>query len=300
MASAEQNRAAYERFCHEVLVQGNLDVIDQLVDVLVVSHAGFPGQAPGREGFKAAFAQFRAAFPELQVSIRDILSAGEKLVGYFGVTGVHRGELFGIPATGKTVSYDEMVIVRFADGLIVEHWAVADTLAMMQALGAVSPAPPARAKRSAGSALPEPQVERVKAFFARYADRFNRSLEGESVDPKDVADSFASHFVGATPAGVSGGKNGLLFRWMIPRGFAHYKNIGTRSMDITDLALEAIDPQHALAKVRWDSRYTKGDGSDDRIEFEVTYLLHFEEGDPKIFAYISGDEERILREHGVS
>jgi len=299
MASAEQNQAAYARFCHELLAAGNLDVIDELVDPMVLSHAGFPGQAPGRDGFKAAFARFRAAFSELQVIIRDIIAAGEKVVGHFRVTGVHCGELFGIPATGKTVSYDEMVIVRFADGRIVEHWAVADTLAMMQALGAVSQAP-ARAKTPAASALPEPQVERVKAFFARYADRFNRCLEGESVDPKTVADSFASHFVEASPAGVNGRKNGLLFRWMIPRGFAHYKNIGTRSMDISDLALETIDPQHALAKVHWDSRYTKGDGSDERIEFDVTYLLHFEDGDPKIFAYISGDEERILREHGVT
>jgi predicted ester cyclase len=45
-----------------------------------------------------------------------------------------------MPATGKTVSYDEMVIVRFADGKIIEHWSVADTLQMMQTLGAVVPA----------------------------------------------------------------------------------------------------------------------------------------------------------------
>jgi predicted ester cyclase len=294
MPSRETNRILYERFCEEVLVRGNLNTIDELVAPNVESHSGFPGQAPGRAGFKAAFSQFRAAFPELSVSIRDILPSADKVVGFFTVTGVHRGELFGIPATGKTVSYDEIVIVRFSDGQIVEHWSVADTLQMMQALGAVVPA------TERANSLPLDRSERVQAFFERYADRFNRSLEGGKVSVAEVADSFASHFVEASPAGVQGAKNGLLFRWMIPRGFAHYKKLGTTRMAISDLSLEPLDADHALAKVHWDSRYIKEDGSKDRIEFDVTYLLHFEQGEPKIFAYITGDEERVLREHGLS
>jgi hypothetical protein len=175
----------------------------------------------------------------------------------------------------------------------VEHWSVADTLAMMQTLGA-------GAGEGAPGELPEAQEQRVRAFFQRYAERFNRSLAGEKVEARDVAESFARHFVGASPVGVNGGKNGLLFRWMIPRGFAHYRKIGTTEMKIAGLELERLDPLHALAKVHWDSRYTKKDGSNDRIEFDVTYLLHFEQGEPKIFAYITGDEEKLLREHGLS
>jgi predicted ester cyclase len=294
MPSKETNRILYERFCEEVLVRGNLNTIDELVAPNVESHSGFPGQAPGREGFKAALAEFRAAFSDLSVSIRDILPSADKVVGYFTVTGVHRGELFGIPATGKAVSYDEIVIVRFSHGRIVEHWSVADTLQMMQTLGAVVPA------TEPSSSLPADRSERVQAFFERYADRFNRSLEGDKVDVEEVADSFASHFIEASPAGVHGARNGLLFRWMIPRGFAHYKKLGTTKMLIRDLAVEALDTDHALAKVHWDSRYIKQDGSKDQIEFDVTYLLHFQAGEPKIFAYITGDEERLLREHGLS
>jgi predicted ester cyclase len=298
MMTVEQNRAAYERFCHEVLLRGNVDAIDDLVDPSVVSHSPFPGQAPGRKGFKDAFAQFRAAFADLEISIRDMVAGGDKVVGYFTVKGVHSGDFMGISATGKTVAYEEMVIVRFANGKIVEHWSVADTLAMMQSLGAVREAP--AATEANGQSLPEGQVEQVKAFFARYAERFNRSLAGEKIDAKDVAGSFASHFVEASPVGVNGGKNGLLFRFMIPRGFAHYRKIGTTKMKIADLSVEPLDACHALAKVHWDSRYEKKDGTGDRIEFEVTYFLHFQDGDPKIFAYITGDEERVLREHGLS
>jgi predicted ester cyclase len=157
MSPVEQNRAAYERFCREVLVLGNLDAIDDLVDPSVVSHTPFPGQAPGREGFKEAFAQFRAAFPNLQIFIRDIVAGDDKVVAYFTVTGVHSGEFMGIAATGKVVAYDEIVIVRFANGKIAEHWSVADTLAMMLGLGAVTEA-------SAGEARPpsfESKAERI-------------------------------------------------------------------------------------------------------------------------------------------
>jgi predicted ester cyclase len=304
MDTTDRNRAAYERFCREVLICGNLEAIDELVDPSVVSHSGFPGQAPGRKGFKDALAQFRTAFPELDVSIRDVIASGDKVVGYFTVKGVHRGEFLGLSATGKTVTYDEVVIVRFEGGKIVEHWAVADTLAMMSALGAVTEARSGIDARPGEDAPRESSVDerakRVGEFFERYAERFNRSLAGEKVEAKEVAESFADHFVEASPAGVNGGKNGLLFRMMIPRGFAHYRKIGTTQMKVAALSMEPIDHRHALAKVHWDSRYKKKDGSDDRIEFDVTYLLHFEEGDPKIFAYITGDEERILEEHGLS
>jgi len=185
----------------------------------------------------------------MRVAIRDIIAGEDKVVGYFSVEGVHQGELFGMAATGKSVAYEEMVIVRLADGKIVEHWSVADTLRMMRTLGAVTDA--AGDANADANAAPETAEQGLRAFFERYAERFNRSLAGEEVDPKEVADSFAAHFVEASPLGVNGGKNGLMFRWMIPRGFAHYKKIGATSMRIADMTIEAIDPLHSLVRVHW-------------------------------------------------
>jgi predicted ester cyclase len=116
-----------------------MDAMDELVDADVVSHSALPGQAPGREGFKAALSQFREAFSDWKISVHDLLPSGDKVVGYFTVSAVHTGELFGMPATNRPISYDEVGIVRFRGGKIVEHWSVADTLAMMQTLGAVAP-----------------------------------------------------------------------------------------------------------------------------------------------------------------
>jgi predicted ester cyclase len=293
----QENRAIYERFVREVLEQGHIDLVDELIAENAVSHSPMPGQTPGREGIKHGFRQFHAAFSKLRIEIRDLIAEADKVVGHFTVSAVHSGDFMGIPATGEHVKYDEMAIVRLEGGKIVEHWSVADTFDMLQKIGATQAVQPKIDTHP--NLIPLAQAEVIKKFFSEYADRFNRSLSGENIDSREVADSFANHFVEASPNGVAGGKNGMLFRWMIPSGFAHYKRIGTTSMNVDNVEVETIDPMHALAKVHWDSNYEK-DGKRDHIEFAVTYLLHFEGAKPKIFAYITGDEEKILKEHGLS
>lgn len=133
----EENKAIYRRFYGEFLNQGNLKTVDEVVAPDVVSHSPFPGQKPGAEGLKEAMITFRQAFPDLKAKAEDIIAENDKVVGRFTVTATHKGDFMGIPATGKQVSYEEIVIVRLQDGKIVEHWSVADTMTMMQEIGAV-------------------------------------------------------------------------------------------------------------------------------------------------------------------
>jgi steroid delta-isomerase-like uncharacterized protein len=135
--SNELNKAQYRRFYEEFLSKGDTEVVDDVVDPNVVSHSPFPDQKPGAEGLKEAILQFREAFPDLYTKAEDILTDGDKVVGRFTVTGTQKGEFMGMPASGKKITYEEIAIVRFKNGKIVEHWAVADTLAMMQQLGMI-------------------------------------------------------------------------------------------------------------------------------------------------------------------
>jgi hypothetical protein len=140
----------------------------------------------------------------------------------------------------------------------------------------------------------------IREFFEAYARRFNDSLRaGGRVDVQGVLDSFAEYFVESSPAGVHGGRNGLLFRWMVPRGFAHYRRIGTRRMLVRSLQVTELDPLHAMAKVGWHSEYVKKSGDAVAIDFDVIYLMRVADPHPEIFAYIAGDEQKVLREHGV-
>jgi predicted ester cyclase len=72
------------------------------------------------------------------VTIEDLVEEGDKVVSRDTVTGTHRGEYMGIPATGKSVTYNEIFIARFAGSRIAETWGVVDVLSQMKQLGVIS------------------------------------------------------------------------------------------------------------------------------------------------------------------
>ena len=87
---------------------------------------------------KAFFRMQVAAFPDLAMTVEDVVDGGDKVVARVRFTGTHQGELMGMPATGRTVNVAVIDIMRFGDdGLVHEHWGVFDALGMMRQLGAV-------------------------------------------------------------------------------------------------------------------------------------------------------------------
>ena len=137
----------------------------------------------------------------------------------------------------------------------------------------------------------------IDKFFDEYERRFNQSLKTGEVDVNGTANSFAERFIESSPAGVVCGKNNFIFRLMIPRGFKYYRKIGTIDMSISSRQITHLDDGHAMAKIHWKSTYKKKDASQVQIEFDVIYLLRTTD-EIKIFAYITGDEQKVLREHG--
>jgi steroid delta-isomerase-like uncharacterized protein len=134
---SEMNKDLYRQYVDGFMGRGDEAVADRIVDENVVSHDALPGQPAGREGLKAAFRQLRGAFPDLAPEIKDLVAEGDRVVARFVVTGTHTGDFLGMSPTGKTFTYDEITIVRFENGRIVEHWAEMDSLGMMQQLGAL-------------------------------------------------------------------------------------------------------------------------------------------------------------------
>lgn len=85
-------------------------------------------------------ALFEAAFPNYQLIADDMIAEGEKVAVRSTVHGTHNGDFMGIPPTGKHVTIPVFLIYRIADGKIVQHWMQADSLSLLQQLGAI-PAP---------------------------------------------------------------------------------------------------------------------------------------------------------------
>jgi predicted ester cyclase len=138
-APAPTNKEIYRRFVDEVLNTGNYEVAMQLLDPVVVSHSPLPEQQPGASGFIASLTAMRKAFPDLHARATHFVAEGDCVAARFQVSATHSGDFFGIRATGRKIHYEEQAIVRFAGGRIVEHWAVADGLSILQQLGGELP-----------------------------------------------------------------------------------------------------------------------------------------------------------------
>ena len=136
--SAEENKAAVQRFGEEAFNNGNLESSEELIADDIVDHDPAPGQAPGREGIEEFVTMMRSAFPDLQTTIDEIIAEGDYVAFRYKIEGTHQGEFMGIAPTGNRVSVTAMEMLRFADGKMVDRWGNTDQLGMLQQLGAIS------------------------------------------------------------------------------------------------------------------------------------------------------------------
>jgi predicted ester cyclase len=138
--SLEANKDVIRAYVETIFNQRRVDRADELVAADYLDHAALPGQAPGLQGAKQKWAMYLAGIPDLRVTIEELVAEGDKVAVRRSYAGTHRGELLGIPPTGKQVRLGGISIFRLAGGKIVEQWEQLDRLALMQQLG-VLPTP---------------------------------------------------------------------------------------------------------------------------------------------------------------
>jgi hypothetical protein len=140
--------------------------------------------------------------------------------------------------------------------------------------------------------------ESVNWLFERYRDFFCKAIKGEA-DMDALVSSYASAFIAASPAGVMTGQNDDQLKQTMQQGFEHYRQIGTKDMRIRNVRISPVDEHHCVAHVAWTAIYTRKDQPDVAIDFEVHYLIQKLQEEPKIFGWIAGDEQAVLKQHGV-
>jgi len=131
------NQAIVRRYIDEVWNQRNLAVLDEIMAADSVSHDMAPGMQAGIEGLKQGIQMYLNAFPDLHFTVELEIAQGDLVATRWTSRGTHRGELMGIPPTGKTVTVTGIDINRIAGGKLVEHWGNYDMLGMLQQLGVV-------------------------------------------------------------------------------------------------------------------------------------------------------------------
>jgi steroid delta-isomerase-like uncharacterized protein len=133
------NKAIVRRLYEEVWNQRKLELINEIVSP---SHAiqapTVAGSAVGPEAYKREVLRFLAGYPDLQWTIDDLIAEEDKVVARWTMSGTHKGEYLGVPATNKKVSVDGITIHHITNGKIMDSYSNYDALGMMQQLGVVS------------------------------------------------------------------------------------------------------------------------------------------------------------------
>jgi steroid delta-isomerase-like uncharacterized protein len=133
---SQENKALLQRWFAEVWNGGRRETIDELFAEDGLAHGlGDEGAVSGPEEFKEFHARFRGAFPDIVVTIEDLIAEGDKVVARCTVHGKHTGDNLGFAPTHSPVEFSGIAIVKVRDGKIVEAWNNFDFMRMNRQLG---------------------------------------------------------------------------------------------------------------------------------------------------------------------
>lgn len=141
----------------------------------------------------------------------------------------------------------------------------------------------------------------VKRFFEAYAKRSNDALQNPPIEDVDgTVASFAPYLVESSPQGVMGGANDAEFRKLIGQGFAKYREVGGTAMRVAGVKVTELDAANVMATVDWEFDYNRrSDGKSGTVGFTNRYFLNLAGDAPKIFAFITPDEQQAMKDHGL-
>ena len=130
----EKNKQVFRQLIEEGFNNGNLGALDELCTPDFIEHQeGI--MPPTVKGLKGAILSLRTPFPDLVLTIEEIIASGDKTWARITGRGTHQGIFMGQAPTGKPFAITVIDICRFENNKIAEHWGVADRLSLMAQLG---------------------------------------------------------------------------------------------------------------------------------------------------------------------
>ena len=136
----EQNITALRRFW-EGFNAHNLDIWDEVCAPDFINHdPGLPVPDADLATLKNVIGGMLAAFPDMTSTEDDVIAAGDKVAVRRTLSGTHKGEFMGVPATGKKVAFEGVWLAHFENGKYKEMWVYFDVLRLLRGIGAIPPA----------------------------------------------------------------------------------------------------------------------------------------------------------------
>jgi predicted ester cyclase len=134
--SVEENKQLVRRY-QDIYNSNHLEELDDVMAADVRTPKIISGFPPGLEGAKKVHELSLLGMTDFHTEILDMIAEGDKVVARVNITGLHTGNFFGIPATGKHVEFSGMYLVRIENGKIVEHWGEEDGVRLLEQLGMI-------------------------------------------------------------------------------------------------------------------------------------------------------------------
>jgi steroid delta-isomerase-like uncharacterized protein len=135
----EENKRIVRAFIETAFNKHQTDRVADYLTSDMKWHGGTLGTVEGRENFVGLVSAIVSALPDLQNVEQDIIAERDIVSVRAVVEGTHKGDLLGIPASGRHVKWDAVDVYRVADGKIAEEWAADDLLAFVYGVGAYTP-----------------------------------------------------------------------------------------------------------------------------------------------------------------
>ena len=143
MGTEDNNKAAVRRIYEEAFNKGDLHVVDEVVATNFVSYDPAVPTVHGPAELKQLIGSYRAAFPDVHITLDEMIATGDTVVTRWTGAGTHQGTFSGVPPTGIRATVTGIEFTRFSNGKEVESFVHWDTLGLMRQLGAIPVAAPA-------------------------------------------------------------------------------------------------------------------------------------------------------------
>ena len=128
MQQVQDNEQFVRQFFEEVWNQKRDRAIDLMLAPDCIAY-GLPDPDAvlrGTEEFRAVHRSFCGAFPDLYITVEDVIAAGDRVAARWRATGTHLGDHLGFPATGKQTGLNGATIGVIRNGRICEAWNMMD------------------------------------------------------------------------------------------------------------------------------------------------------------------------------
>jgi steroid delta-isomerase-like uncharacterized protein len=138
-SATEENKRIVREFIEAAFNKHQPDKAGEYMTPDIKWHGGTLGTVEGRDNFVGLIGAIVTALPDLRNVELDIIAERDIVSVRAVVDGTHRGDLLGIPASGKHVQWDAIDNYRVLDDKIAEEWAADDLLAFVYGVGAYTP-----------------------------------------------------------------------------------------------------------------------------------------------------------------